>query len=503
MNSPDPNEGNEKQKGRRRTAWGALATLQRDFFHVLFRRRKDVDLESADGDTRRRELTRAAMRQSAGLGRARVASLFVGKSRGQKMREEAAARAASELALTMGQMKGLAMKFGQFYSFAGGLSKQAGKNLEHLQSAAPPMDFEIVRAVLEAELGARAMRQFASFDEEPLAAASVGQVHRAVLPDGRAVVVKVQYPGIEEAILNDFDSIATLTRAFGVARVDFDMEAILDDLLQMMKEEFDYEKEAANQTYFAERFAQHPYVKIAEVVPELSTQRVLTSEWIEGRPLSAILETEDEQARDGFAEIVYRFAFDSLRAGVFTTDPHPGNYLFLEDGRVCFLDFGFVKRLDDAAEAERVLAPILATLAGDGEALAASLRGLGLVPDGRAARPERLWAELQPLYCGPIDRDEAVRLDRDEFDKAVRLAQRPTAEFYRCRKASNQPTYVSMLLRYTMGIQAVLALLGASANWRRLVRELLLDEPPQTEIGRRWGERRQANGGVAATGGVS
>ncbi len=484
---------------KRSGAWGAIATLHRDALHVLWHRRvRSLAPGESDAAVRRRELTRAAMRNGASIGRARVLSWFVGPKRRRRMREEAAQRASADLARTMGEMKGLAMKFGQFYSFAGGLSKTAEQGLEHLQSAAPPMSFDVVQAVLERELGARALKRFASFEQTPLASASVGQVHRATLPDGRQVVVKVQYPGIEEAILADFDNIALLTRAFGAMRVDFDMEAILADLLKMMQEEFDYELEARNQTYFANRFSGHPFVKVPDVVPELSTRRVLTSEWIEGRKLSDVLAGEDAAERDRIAEIVYRFAFGSIRTGTFTTDPHPGNYLFMDDGRVCFLDFGFVKRLEEVGEIDQVLAPILATMRGDGEALAVGLSDLGLVPDGRAARPERLWSELQPLYCGPVDRDEPVTLDSDAFNKAVRVAQRPTAEFYRCRKAAHQPVYVSMLLRYTMGTQAVLALLGATANWRRLAMEVLLDAEPRTDVGRRWNERARA-GETAAT----
>ncbi len=479
----------------KRTAWKSLITLQRDALHAMFRR-KAQDVDPSDVEGRRRELARAAVRGGGTLWRARLRSLFAGKRKRAQIREEATKRAAEDLALTMGKMKGLAMKFGQFYSFAGGLSRTAERELEHLQSAAPPMGFDVVQAVIEQELGDRAMRRFSHFETKPIASASVGQVHRARLLDGTPVAVKVQYPGIEDAILADFDNIALLTRAYAVTRVDFDMEAILADLLAMMKDEFDYELELRNQAHFADRYRGHPFVRIPEVLPELSARRVLTSEWIEGRRLSDVLE-DPQEARDRYAEIIYRFAWRSMRSGVFTCDPHPGNYLFDAEGRVCFLDFGFVKRMESAAQSDQILAPTRAALAGDDAALAASLEALGLVPQRGKAKPDRLWDELRPLYCGPVDHEGRVALDAETYNKAVRVAQRPTAEFYKCRKATHQPPWLSMVLRYTMGTQGVLAHLEANLDWRRLAAELVRDEAVSTEIGSRWGEAPFAAGEAA------
>ncbi|WUI04082.1 AarF/ABC1/UbiB kinase family protein [Spirillospora sp. NBC_00431] len=445
----------------------------------------------ADADARRRALVRTAVRGGRLLALARIRSVFAGPRRRRRIREDAARRAAEDAARTLGGMKGLAMKFGQFASFAGGLSAGAEEELAHLQASAPPMEYDAVAGILEREFGTKVFRRFESFEREPLAAASIGQVHAATLRDGTRVVVKVQYPGIEDAVFADFDNLALLTRAYAVG-VDFDVQAVLRDLSAMMKDEFDYEREAADQRRFADAYRGHPFVKIPEVVPELTSRHVLTAELVEGRSLRDVLAAGDQAGLDRYGEIIYRFALGSIAAGHFSVDPHPGNYLFMADGRVCFLDFGLVKRMPGEREIALTTAPVVAALHDRRDDLAAALDGLGMVPHRGRSDPDRLWREVGPLYCGPVAEDRAIRLDPDEYGKALRVVNKPTSEFYKCRKAPYQPPWLSMLLRYTMGTMAVLARLRCEANWHRLAAELVDGGPPATDIGARWEERDAA-----------
>ncbi|TCO62103.1 serine hydrolase [Actinocrispum wychmicini] len=465
---------NDPRRGQR---WRALGRLQADILRAVFARR------GGDANQRRSELVRMTYRAGRTLAGARLRGLFTTNANQAALRSAATEKAAADVARAMGDMKGLAMKFGQFASFAGGLDPGTEKHLTALQTHAEPMDYEVVLGILTDELGPRPLARFASFSPEPIAAASVGQVHRATLPDGRAVVVKVQYPGVETAIMTDFDAVADLSRAWALTGVGFDVEAILTDLGSMLRDEFDYEIEAASQTYFAELYRGHPYVKIPEVVPELSRRRVLTSEFVDGQGFHDILDRPQAQ-RDRYAETIYRFAYGSVAGGVFSCDPHPGNYLFLDDGRVCFLDFGLVERMtpDDHA---RAIAPVVAAVQDDWDALVAGLTGLGLLPDN-GGNPAKLWAELGPLLAGPVDEDTETRLDPRHIGRLIAAAQKPTAEFYKSRKASYQPPWLSMLLRYTMGTMAVLGRLRGAANFHALGRELFLGGTPSTPIGEKW-----------------
>lgn len=204
--------------------------------------------------------------------------------------------------------------------------------------------------MVTAELGRPPRELFASFDPHPLAAASIGQVHAATLPDGRRVAVKVQYPGVEEAIRADLANTELLATFFqlifsvapGLLRMD--VKAMAAEVADRIGEEVDYRIEAANQLRFADAHRGHPFIRIPEVVPELSTRRVLTMELVEGLRYAKAI-TAERSLRDRWGEAIFRFLLGNLALrGLFNTDPHPGNYLFHPDGTVTFLDFGCVKR---------------------------------------------------------------------------------------------------------------------------------------------------------------
>jgi predicted unusual protein kinase regulating ubiquinone biosynthesis (AarF/ABC1/UbiB family) len=268
-------------------------------------------------------------------------------------------RSAERYAELLGRSKGALMKAGQMLSFVAVNPLVPGEfqpiyqaALARLQDGAPPMAPELARAVLERELGVEAESVFAQFDWSPLAAASIGQVHAARLHDGRAVAVKIQYPGAAAAIHADLENNELLSVVLGLLaaalprRVSFDIRGAAREMSARIGEELDYLLEAASQREFADIYRGHPFIHVPEVIGELCTARVLTQELVRGRRWSSAL-TAEQELRDQWAEAIHRFAYGSYsRFLVFNADPHPGNYLFHDDGSVSFLDFGCVKRVE-------------------------------------------------------------------------------------------------------------------------------------------------------------
>jgi predicted unusual protein kinase regulating ubiquinone biosynthesis (AarF/ABC1/UbiB family) len=242
--------------------------------------------------------------------------------------------------------------------------------LTRLRDDVPPMATELARLVLEHELDRRAESAFAEFDWEPLAAASIGQVHAARLHDGREVAVKIQYPGVAEAIHADLKNtqllVTFLTLLTGVytRRLNADVRIAARDMSARIVEELDYKLEGANQAEFAEQYHGHPFIRVPKVIGELSTARVLTQELCLGRRWSEALGAE-QGLRNQWAEAIWRFVYGSHnRLGILNIDPHPGNYLFHDDGSVSFLDFGCVQRFP-RDRTEMAMAIVGACVRGD------------------------------------------------------------------------------------------------------------------------------------------
>ena len=260
-------------------------------------------------------------------------------------------RTADQVFRTLGELKGGAMKLGQALSiFEAALPPElAGPyraTLTKLQESAPPLPASTVHRVLAADLGEDWRERFVSFDDNPAAAASIGQVHKAVWSDGRAVAVKIQYPGAGKALLNDFTQLARLGRLFGLMMPGLDVKPMLDELRDRIAEELDYHLEAAAQRAFAAAYDGDPEIYIPGVVME--TDHVLVTEWMEGTPLSKVISDGSKTERDRAGLLLTRFLFSGpARAGLLHADPHPGNFRLLADGRLGVLDFGAVNRLPD------------------------------------------------------------------------------------------------------------------------------------------------------------
>jgi predicted unusual protein kinase regulating ubiquinone biosynthesis (AarF/ABC1/UbiB family) len=345
------------------------------------------------------------------------------------------------------------------------------------------MAYELVSEVVTRELGSPPEKAFDAFDDEPMAAASIGQVHRARTHDGRDVAVKVQYPGVDEAIKADLQNADMLFQTVAAMYGGFDPRALLEEVVARMTEEFDYRREAANQRHFAEQYRGHSFVKIPEVVGETSGERVLTTELVRGRRFYDVLD-DPQPRRDAYGEIISRFAQQSIGDGLFSGDPHPGNYIFMDDGRICFLDFGLVKRLTPD-EATLLRAPGVAMLSGDIAGLEATLKDLGVIPDGVAIERDRL-AEFFSVMLGPVSDDVPFRYTRKAVGDAFRQIALPDSPFRDIQEVLKFPAMLAIWQRYTFGTSAVLGHLEAEANWHRITREFLFGDPPSTEIGARW-----------------
>jgi predicted unusual protein kinase regulating ubiquinone biosynthesis (AarF/ABC1/UbiB family) len=387
----------------------------------------------------------------------------------QLLREDLALQTAEDVAGTLGAMKGVMMKIGQMASYAdGGLSPAFRRTLARLQDSVPPMTPQLAAAVVAEELGAPPEQAFARWDPRPIAAASIGQVHRAVTLDGRAVAVKVQYPGIAETITADLRNVALLRRMLRVAAPAQDVDALLSELRERIGEELDYRREAASQRLMAAYFDDHPTIHIPAIISELSTRRVMTSELSDGARFAEVA-TWPQRERDLAAETIYRFVFRSLyEVGAFNGDPHPGNYLFHRGGRVTFLDFGLVRHFTPAELEPLMQMARTICVEHDPEAFRRSLETAGFLRPGAPPSTQEIVEHLAVFYDtirepGPrtITSDYASSVVRRFFD-----LRSPVAGYL----SIPQP-YV-ILQRINLGLFAVLGELSATADWRAISEEI-------------------------------
>ena len=407
-------------------------------------------------------------------------------------------REAERYVAVLGDMKGVAMKAGQLLSFldAGAIPEAHRAAYQQivgtLQAEAPPMPFETVRDVLELELATTAEKVFAEIDERPIAAASIGQVHAARLPDGRDVVVKVQYPGVADAIRADLQNtelIASLARMgakLSPIRVTADPTAIAEEMTDRITEELDYRIEAANQAAFCAQYADHPFIRIPDVIPELSTERVLVMDLHGGLRWTAALEQPQER-KDAWGEVIYRFVFGSLYDfGTFNADPHPGNYLFHDDGGVTFLDFGCVKRFSfEQVEAMRVMSKAVFE-EPDAATLFRCFQDLGCIPRKSKLDPQRVFDWWAPIW--DPGRDDQPFTFTSEF--AAWAMQRNFDAFGEWGDVSRgmgigkESKDWTFLTRIQLGLYSVLGSLQATRDWHAVEDELRRGDPPQTDLGR-------------------
>ena len=401
-----------------------------------------------------------------------------------RLEEQFAIRTAEDVAQVLGGMKGAIMKAGQMLSFiAEGLPPEAQAALATLQADVPPMAPSLAEKVIRDELGEDPNQLFLDWEPVPIAAASIGQVHRAVMPDGRIVAVKVQYPGVDKAIKSDLDNAEMLYAMFAqFALKNLDVRALVDELRARMADELDYRLEARLQEEFANRYDTHPFINVPHVVPERCAQRVLTSEWVEGMRWQEFLDWADRAQKDQAGEVIMRFTQGAIHLyGVFNGDPHPGNYRFHEDGSITFLDFGLVKHWSKG-ELERLTDVLDAILDCDAEKVVERAIAAGFLPANHGLDPEFIFEYVRGPYEPFLT--ERFTYTRDWTAKALQTVVDIQGRYSGLIKILNMPPSYVILDRVVWGVSALEGRLEATNNWRGLLAEYRKGAPPCTELGR-------------------
>lgn len=434
-------------------------------------------------DLPRKAVTRTAKLAALPLGFAGRATWGLGRRIGgisaDIVGRELQQRTAEQLFKVLGELKGGAMKFGQALSvFESALPEEiAGPYraaLTKLQEAAPPLPAETVHAVLRERLGEDWRSLFRSFDDRPAAAASIGQVHRAVWHDGRTVAVKVQYPGAGEALLSDLVQLSRFARLLGPLVPGLDVKPLITELRDRVSEELDYALEAEAQRIHAEEFADDPYMLVPGVVHQ--SDQVLVTEWLEGIPLSEVIAEGTEEQRDWAGQLLSRFLFSGpARTGLLHADPHPGNFRLVraedEDGwQLGILDFGTVDRLPGGLP-KTIGTSLRLTLEDRADTVYATLRAEGFVKDSVELDPAEVLDYLRPII-EPAVVDEFT-FTRDWMrGQAARLADPRSPALQLGRQLNLPPSYL-LIHRVTLSTIGVLCQLGATVRLREELEDWL------------------------------
>ena len=445
------------------------------------------------------KIPKGRVRRSAKLGSAlgvqatryagtRAAGIARSQEEAERRLEARHLETALKMAGTLGQMKGAAMKLGQLASFVDTeflppeYAEMYQEQLAKLRTSAPAMPWEKVEKVLEEEYDPERIDElFDHIEEEAFAAASIGQVHRATLVDGRQVAVKIQYPGIAEALEDDLRNAGMIVRLARALAPGLDAKAIAAELRERVLEELDYEYEAQNQRSFSRAYRDHPFIYVPDVLTRLSRRRVLVTEYVEGIGFEEVKQLPQEE-RSRFGEIVFRFCFGSIyHLQHFNADAHPGNYILMPDGRVAFLDFGMTKRLDKE-QIELEQRAIDAAARRDPEALRQALHDLGFIKNPSKLDAERLMEHVMAVG-GWYMEDREIEISARRVMKVIESTTDPRSEYYDLMRRENVPAEELMGRRMETGVLAVLAQLKAKRNWYRISREWIYADPPATELG--------------------
>ncbi|MFW3122433.1 hypothetical protein MMAG44476_32124 [Mycolicibacterium mageritense DSM 44476 = CIP 104973] len=410
-------------------------------------------------------------------------------------------RTAERYAELLGHSKGVLMKAGQMVSMVDATAVGFGelspyqRALTRLQGDAPPMDARLAREVVEAELGCTIGEVFTGFSDEPMAAASIGQVHRATLADGRDVVVKVQYPGVAEAIRDDLANTELLTTFVRFMNSTVpgsmpDLRRASQELTERISEELDYRHEAANITAFAELYRDHPFIRIPDVVPEGSADRVLTMTYLDGLGWSDAL-TADQDLKNCWAEVISRMLTGSYRhANLFHADPHPGNYRFGPDGTVGFVDFGCVKVFSELRRWQ-VVRTARAVVEGRKDDLFDVMAESGFFPDGSTLSPDDVHEWYSTLMYELL-RPQPVTYSQEAAERTVRSMIDVRATDHPVRRMSVPPDFV-FLSRLNLSMNAIFTALGATFHARASLDDMDGVIGPVSDLGKQhvaWVRRR-------------
>ncbi len=429
-------------------------------------------------DIPRRSSSRTAKLASIPLGMAGRAAVGFGRRLAGGDRDEIdaemAAKAAEQLFTVLGELKGGAMKLGQALSVMEAavpeeFAEPYREALTKLQAEAPPLPAKAVHHVLDQQLGTKWRERFASFDDVPTASASIGQVHRAVWSDGREVAVKVQYPGADEALRADLKTLSRFASLFSTMMPGTDVRAILDELSARTEEELDYRSEADNQRAFSKAFENDPQFMVPRVVA--SAPKVTVTEWLSATPLSSIITGGSREQRNRAGALLAEFHFSSpMRVGMLHSDPHPGNFMLLDDGRLGVIDFGATAAMPDG------FPPVLGRmvrLALDErfDELTELLYDNKFVLPGRTVTDREIAGYLRP-FTDPI-RTESFHFTRSWLQQVAGVATDFSSPQFRTARTLNLPPEYLSVFRVLLGSVGICAQLDAYAPYMRILTEWL------------------------------
>jgi len=424
-------------------------------------------------DIPQRGVARTARLASLPLGVAGRATVGLGRrltgQSSEDVQAELAQRTAEQLFSVLGQLKGGAMKFGQALSvFEAALPEASAapyrEALTRLQEAAPPMAPATMHRVLDEQFGTSWRSRFSSFDDQPAAAASIGQVHRAIWADGREVAVKIQYPGAGPALMADFNQLSRFAKVFGMISPGLDVKPLLTELKARVSEELDYTLEASAQRQFVAAYEGDPEIVAPRVVA--SAPKVVVSEWLEGIPLSKIIASGTQDQRDRAGRLLALLHFSApQRSKLLHADPHPGNFRLLDDGRIGVLDFGAMARLPNGTP-EPLGRITRLVLDGDTDAVMAAMLAERFIRPGLSIDADRVMDYLRPIL-EPLAQPEFTFTREWMREQAQRIGD-PRNEAARVGRMLNLPPEYLLLHRVTLGSIGVLCQLGARAPYRQI-----------------------------------
>src|SRR3954468_7867105 len=418
----------------------------------------------------------------------RAANVARDEEAGRRAMERRQLETAEQIVAVLGTMKGAAMKLGQVMSFLDvGLVPEEFREdfqakLAELRDAAPKVSFKDMKKVIEGEYGEKIEDVFESFDPVPIAAASIGQVYKAHLDDGRCVAVKVQYPGVATAVRADMQNLGVILRLMKRVAPGLEPKALGEEIRERIEEELDYELEASNQRRIARIFRGHPFIVVPDVVTSLSREKVIVSEYVEGRGFEEMKQLAQEE-RDRIGEVVFRFYFGCMyRHHQFSGDPHPGNCLLLDDGRMAFLDFGLFKTIPKEAAEFELEAQRLAT-----ERRAIDLREHmhkhGWIGDPERYPEEKVLAMVDDMTAW-YTHDEELQLVPEYATQVLIQMSDPRSKYFGSMRHETLPPDHLFGRRLEVLTLAVMAQLRAKGNWHRIAREWMYGDEPVTELGR-------------------
>ncbi len=390
----------------------------------------------------------------------------------QEIDSDLAAKAAEQLFSVLGELKGGAMKFGQALSVMEAavpeeFAEPYREALTKLQADAPPLPAAKVHRVLDRQLGTAWRSRFASFDDTPIASASIGQVHRAVWSDGRDVAVKVQYPGADDALRADLKTMSRFANTFSAIFTGADVKPVLDELIARTEDELDYRIEAASQRVFASTFDGDSRFAVPRVVA--SAPKVLVTEWMSGTSLSSIIADGSVEQRNAAGELLVLFAFAApALAGLLHADPHPGNFMMMPDGRLGVIDFGATAPMPDG------LPPVLGRMVRLAreekfDELVELCTASGFVIPGRTVTAREIADYLRP-FTDPI-RTDSFHFTRSWLQKAAGTATEFDSAQFKTARALNMPAEQVMIFRVLGGLVGICAQLDAYAPYMAILTE--------------------------------